>query len=199
MSDFPNTPTSLLTRIAAELSGQADETAWTEFFELYEPAMRSFLEGRGLNDAADVVQSVFVKLVPILREGRYDKSRGPFRAYLTTLLYREMVSSFRREVARGGGRTMPLDSVEIVDTNDPAAELEIGWRRSLHEAVIRHVLDKTALSQQSKVIYEELERTGDSCAEVARRYGLPAATVRQIRSRVSRMVAALEKRFGGDL
>jgi len=36
VSAFPDTPTSLLTRIAAELSGEPDELAWTEFFELYE-------------------------------------------------------------------------------------------------------------------------------------------------------------------
>jgi len=197
MSAFPNTPTALLTRIAFELSGDADELAWTEFFELYEPAMRDFLRRRGLDDPADVVQSVFAKLVQILRKGRYDRSRGPFRAYLSTLLCHEMISYLRHGAARGAGRTLPLDGMEIAESNDPALALEICWRQSLHEAVVRHVLEKTALLQQSKDIFAELERTGDSCAEVARRHGLSSAAVRQIRSRVSRMVAAYEKRFGG--
>jgi len=198
MSAFPDTPTSLLTRIAAELSGESDELAWTEFFELYEPAMRGFLQRRGLDDAADVVQAVFAKLVPLLRNGRYDRSRGPFRAYLSTMLYHEMVSCLRREAVRGAGRNLPLDGLEVAESNDPALGLEITWRQSLHAAVVRHVLEKTALSQQSKDVFEDLERTGDTCAEVARRHRLPSATVRQISSRVSRMVAAYEKRFGGE-
>jgi len=198
MSSFPNTPTALLTRIAAELSGEADELAWTEFFELYEPAMMDFLRRRGLDDPADVVQSVFGKLVQVLRKGQYDRSRGPFRAYLSTMLCHEMISCLRHEAARGAGRTLPLDGMEVAESNDPALGLELGWRQSLHEAVVRHVLEKTALSQQSKDVFAELERTGDSCAEVARRHGLSPATVRQISSRVSRMVAAYEKRFGGE-
>lgn len=198
MSAFPNTPTSLLTRIAAELSGEPDELAWMEFFELYEPAMRGFLQRRGLDDAADVVQSVFVKLVPILRRGRYDRSRGPFRAYLSTLLYHEMVSCLRREAVRGAGCHLSLDEQDVADSNDPALGLDIVWRQSLHEAVVRHVLEKTALSQQTKDVFEDLERTGDSCVEVARRHGLAATAVRQIRSRVSRLVAAFERRFGGE-
>ena len=42
-------------------------------------------------------------------------------------------------------------------------------------------------------IFRELLATGDNCAEVARRMNLPAATVRQVKSRVSRMIAAFEK------
>jgi hypothetical protein len=58
---------------------------------------------------------------------------------------------------------------------------------------VEHVLTKTALSAQSRQIYRELLATGDNCAEVARRMNLPAATVRQVKSCVSRMIAAFEK------
>lgn len=197
MSAFPNTPTALLTRIAAELSGDADEAAWTELFELYEPAMRNYLLSRGQEDAGDVVQEVFARLVPVLRAGRYDRSRGPFHAYLSTMLYHEMVSNLRRARARGAGQNQPLDGQDVAVTDDPALAIDAEWRASVHRAAVRHVLEKTALSRRSKDVYAELEKTGDSCAEVARRQGLSAAAVRQIRSRVSRMVAALERRLGG--
>lgn len=197
MSTFPETPTALLTRIAADLSGEADAAAWTEFFNLYEPAMRSFLEWRGCGDAAeDLVQNVFGRLVVVLREGRYDRRRGSFRAFLATLLHHEMVSELRRAAARGAGRTVPLEGQDFSVTDDPARGLDVDWRRTLHEAVLRHVFERTALSRQSKEVYADLERTGDSCVVVARRHGLSSATVRQIRSRISRMVAAFERRFG---
>ena len=82
MSVFPETPTMLLTRIAMQISGE-DEAVWTEFFELYEPAMRSYLLGQGAKESKvdDIVQEVLVKLVAVLREGRYLKERSRFRIY----------------------------------------------------------------------------------------------------------------------
>ena len=67
------------------------------------------------------------------------------------------------------------------------------WNLARHRAAVEHVLTKTAISEQSRRIYRELLATGDSCAKVARRMNLPAATVRQVKSRVSRMIAAFEK------
>ena len=52
---------------------------------------------------------------------------------------------------------------------------------------------RTAISEQSRRIYRELLATGDNCTKVARRMNLPSATVRQVKSRVSRMIAAFEK------
>ena len=59
--------------------------------------------------------------------------------------------------------------------------------------IFSRILSKTALSEQSRRIYRELMATGDNCAEVARRLGLPPATVRQVKSRVTRMIAAFKK------
>jgi len=199
MSAFPQTPTTLLTRIASELSGEADEAAWTEFFLLYEPAMRNFLERRGCGDASeDLVQSVFGRLVTILREGRYDRSRGSFRSFLATLLHHEMVSAYRRQRTRGTDLVVPLDEIDTQVYDDPARGLEADWCQAIHEAVLHHVLEKTALSRQSKEVYADLEKTGDSCVEVARRHGLTAAAVRKIRSRVSRLVMAFECHFATE-
>ncbi len=67
MSMFPDTPTALLTRIAANVSGE-DEAFWYEFVELYEPTMRTFLTSKGiaLDDIDDIIQDIFAKLVDIL-------------------------------------------------------------------------------------------------------------------------------------
>ena len=57
--------------------------------------MRGFLLKHGAQDSDvdDLVQNVFAKLVGILREGKYEKCRGRFRAYLSTLLYHELIGS----------------------------------------------------------------------------------------------------------
>ncbi len=87
MSVFPETPVSVLAAIAARVTGRSDESAWTRLFELYEPAIRRFAEGLGGGDESeDVVQEIFLKLVEILREGRYSADEGRFRSYLATLI-----------------------------------------------------------------------------------------------------------------
>lgn len=199
MSAFPETPTTLLTRLAARAEG-TDESAWARFFELYQPAMVRFVAGRsrnGMIDAEDVVQEVLVRLVTILREGRYERTRGKFRSFLAVMLRNELYSAIRRIAARPDGDARSLSDIS---ESDKALEvpslteiaLDAAWRQARHEAAVAHVLAQTALSEQSKRIFRELESTGESCEAVARRFNLAPATVRQVKSRVTRLVAALE-------
>ena len=199
MSAFPKTPTALLTRIAADAAGE-DEAVWRELVELYQPAMRGFLLKHGAQEADvdDIVQNVFAKLVDILREGKYDKSRGRFRAYLSTLLYHELISCVRKAQARKEHRRVPVREDSAVVEPEAFAAVEREWLDECHAAAVRHVLEQTALAETSKNVFRELERTGDTCEAVAKRLGVSAASVRQIKSRVSRMVIALEKRLLGD-
>ena len=199
MSAFPKTPTALLTRIAADAAGE-DETVWTELVELYQPAMRGFLLKHGAQDSDvdDIMQNVFAKLVGILREGKYDKRRGRFRAYLSTLLYHELICSVRKAQARMEHRRVPVGEDSAVVESEALAAVEREWLAECHEAAVRHILENTALAETSKTVFRELERTGDTCEAVAKRMGLSAASVRQIKSRVSRMVTALERRLLGD-
>ena len=63
MSVFPETSATLLAKLSARITGE-DEAAWARFFELYEPAIRRFVELRGMGgDPDDVVQEVFLRLV----------------------------------------------------------------------------------------------------------------------------------------
>lgn len=199
MSAFPMTPTALLTRIAADAAGE-DEAVWTELVELYQPAMRGFLLKHGAQDSDidDLVQNVFAKLVGILREGKYDKSRGRFRAYLSTLLFHELIGSIRKARVRMEHRRVPVGEDSAVVEPEALAAVECEWLAECHEAAVRHVLENTALAETSKTVFRELERTGDTCEAVAKRLGVSAASVRQIKSRISRMVMALEKRLLGD-
>ena len=58
-SIFPDTPITLLARIAVEATGHAtDEASWTRLFGLYAPAIRMFAEHMGTPSAEseDVVR-----------------------------------------------------------------------------------------------------------------------------------------------
>ena len=207
MSTFPDTSTTLLVKLAAHET-DLDQAAWFRFFELYQPVMVEFSRLRGAgDDAEDVVQEVFADLVKVFQSGRYVRGKGQFKSYLATMLRNELVSRFRRMHARvrimdasqsdgASAHTAlrPLRSEEMSTLlAAPSADDMPVWNLARHRAAVEHVLTKTALSEQSRQIYRKLLATGDSCAEVARRMNLPAATVRQVKSRVSRMIAAFEK------
>ena len=199
MSSFPTTSTTLLANIAEQESG-IDQAEWNRFFALYYPVMVEFARARGAgDDSEDVVQEVFADLVKVFQAGRYVRGKGQFKSYLATMLRNELISRFRRMQARsrvdGRARTPTAPSVAPLPAPSVSSSADDmpAWNLARHRAAVEHVLTRTAISEQSRRIYRELLATGDNCAEVARRMNLPAATVRQVKSRVSRMIAAFEK------
>ena len=212
MSSFPTTSTTLLANLAEQESG-IDQAEWNRFFALYYPVMVEFARARGAgDDSEDVVQEVLADLVKVFQEGRYVRGKGQFKSYLATMLRNELISRFRRMQARSriidgwagahassdiasqcslrsGDMRTPLPAPLAAPSDDDVP----AWNLARHRVAVEHVLTKTAISEQSRQIYRELLASGDNCAKVARRMNLPAATVRQVKSRISRMIAAFEK------
>ena len=198
---FPDTPATLLARIAVEATGQqTDESAWVRLFNLYAPAVRKFAEMQGTPaaESEDVVQDIFMRLVGILRNGRYRAEEGRFRCYLATLVRNELVSRWRRAQARVA--CVPLDGVtedEIPPLSPVAAALlDAKWRLARHEAAVEHALTKTALARQSREIYRAYALEGRPIDDVAAAFGVSRNTVAQVKTRVNRMVASLEAEYG---
>ena len=203
MSLFPQTPSTLLTRLSAQLTGRS-ESDWARFFELYHPVMVAFVRGRmpttGAFDAEDVVQDVLSKLVEVLRKGGYERERGHFHSFLAVMLRNALFSRFRYEQARPEGRATSFEMLPADDPNlglppEVFARLEADWARARHRVALDHLISETALNTQTKAVFRDLEETGDSCEVVARRHHLSEANVRQIKIRLSRMLAALEARM----
>jgi RNA polymerase sigma factor (sigma-70 family) len=147
---------------------------------------------------------VFANLAKAFQAGRYAREKGSFRAYLAKMLRNELISRFRRCSARPGHDVVELTEAEVeaekrlqtapsVYSGPDDAE---NWKIARHRIAVEHVLTKTALSEQSRQIYRRLMESGDNCAEVARAMGIAATTVRQVKSRVTRMIAAFEKTLG---
>ena len=200
MATFPDTPATLLARIAVEATGHADESAWLRLFELYAPAIRKFAEYQGANaDSEDVAQEIFVKLVNVLRNGSYRADAGMFRRYLAAMIRREVVSRWRKAQVRGDGVNIPLDALDV--GAEPAvppeqeAAIDAKWRLARHEAAVEHALTKTALSARSREIYRAYVLDGRPIEEVAARFGVTKNHIGQIKLRVGRMIATLEAEY----
>ena len=197
MPVFPNTPATLLARIAMQATGDTDETAWTRLFDLYAPAIRKFAAGLGArSDAEDVAQDIFLKLVAVLRNGFYRADAGMFRRYLATMIRRELVSRWRKAQARGAASNTPLEDLDVGEEPsippEQAALIDAKWRLARREAAVEHALTRTALSARTRDIYRAYVLDERPIDEVAALFGVTKNHNGQIKLRVNRMIAALE-------
>ncbi len=199
MASFPETPATLLVKLAAQVTGE-DEANWVRFADLYVPAIRSFAEQHGDGrDADDIVQEVLAGLVQILRGGRFTvrEGVGNFRSYLAKMIRSRLYMAYRREKARGLGATVPIDEVEIaVPADSVTAALDLEWAAARHRAAVEHALTKTLLSEQNRAIYRAYVLEERPIGDVAKAFGVTRNQVSQVKVRVGRMIAALEAEFG---
>ena len=192
MSRIPNTPVTLIARMAAQATGE-DEATWVKFFELYQPVIRHFAEFAGArSDTDDVVQDVMVKLVEVFRSGAYRPEKGRFRAFLATITRREVINRWQKAQARAEGRQVPIDDVQLAVPPEAAAMLDAKWRLAQHAAAVEHVLTRTALAQKSKDVYRAYVLEERPIGEVAKAFGIPRNSVSQIKTRVEAMIADFE-------
>jgi RNA polymerase sigma-70 factor (ECF subfamily) len=128
-----DTPASLLLRLRQPSAARA----WGEFVDLYTPLIFRWARRVGLSeeDAADLVQDVFVLLLAKLPEFNYDR-HGSFRAWLYTVTLNKWREKRRR-------RRLPQcqladdewDEVAEPDRGDVFAEEE--YRRHLTAQALR--------------------------------------------------------------
>jgi len=101
----------LLRRVRARLRqgcvyaavGRADEgeLAWQRFFAAYDPFIRRLVRASHIPHAEidDCVQDVWLELIRKLSSFDYDPSRGPFAAWLTTLVRHKIARKLRHRAA----------------------------------------------------------------------------------------------------
>ena len=195
MSALPDTPVTLIARMAAQMTGE-DEAGWVRFFNLYQPVIRHFAQAAGAKtDSEDVAQDVLVKLVEVFRRGVYKPEKGRFRAYLAAITRREVINRWQKAQARAEGRQVPIDDVQLAVPPEAAAMLDAKWRLAQHAAAVEHVLTRTALAQKSKDIYRAYVLEERPIGEVAKSFGIPRNSVSQIKTRVEAMIADFEAMF----
>jgi RNA polymerase sigma factor (sigma-70 family) len=192
MSKIPDTPVTLIARMAAQITGE-DEAVWVKFFDLYQPVIRHFAEYAGAkSDTDDVVQDVLVKLVDVFRSGAYRPERGHFRSFLATITRREVINRWQKAQARAAGMHVPIDDVELAVPPEAAAMLDAKWRLAQRAAAIEHVLTRTALAQKSKAVYRAYVLEERPIGEVAKAFGVSRNVVSQVKTRVDAMIADFE-------
>ena len=198
MSAFPETPATLLVKLAAQVTGE-DEANWARFVDLYVPAIREFARHRGDGrDVDDIVQEVLAGLVRVLRGNGFSIREGPgnFRSYLAKMIRSQLYMAYRREKARGLGLNVPIDEVEpSVSADTITAAIDAEWAAARRRAAEEHVLTRTLVSDLNKSLYRAYVIEGRPIGEVAREFGVTKNQVSQAKARIGRMIEAIEEAF----
>ncbi len=114
----------------------ADNAAWDEFVERYQPMIRAWCLrwGSQASDADDVAQDVLTKLVTAMKTFRYDPARS-FRAWLKTVTQNAWTDFAKDQHLRPAAD--PHRMLAIADCRDALVDLE----KEMEEALDRELYE----------------------------------------------------------
>ena len=197
MSLFPPTSLTLLHKLAVEVTG-GNEASWVRFFELYTPAIRRFVEWNDhVHDPDDVVQEVYLKLVEIIRTGKYNPDKARFRTFLALLIRRQLITLYRQDQARHVADRCSIDDLteELSVPSDQREKIDLDWAKAKHEAAVEHVLTKVAMKAQSRDIYRAYVIEERPVEDVAATFGVTPDIIYKVKNRVNKMIEAVEAEY----
>jgi RNA polymerase sigma-70 factor (ECF subfamily) len=173
------TSASLLER----LRRPGDNESWSRLVKLYTPLLYYWLRREGLqqDDAADVVQDVFVVLMQKLPEFSYNRQKGQFRAWLRTVTLNKLRDRRkRRRPVLVGKDEKELEERAGPDTADLFADEE--YQRHVVARALELMQGEFAATTW-KACWEHVA-VGRPAPEVAAELGLSPGAVYAARFRV---------------
>ena len=200
MSLFPPTSLTLLHKLAVEVTG-GNEASWVRFFDLYTPAIRRFVEWNDhVHDPDDVVQEVYLKLVEIIRAGKYNPDKARFRTFLALLIRRQLITLYRQDQARHVADRCSIDDLteELSVPSDQREKIDLDWAKAKHEAAVEHVLTKVAMKAQSRDIYRAYVIEERPVEDVAATFGVTPDIIYKVKNRINKMIEAVEAEYAEE-
>jgi RNA polymerase sigma-70 factor (ECF subfamily) len=172
------TPSSLLERLRQPFVPEA----WTRFVSLYTPLIYSWGRRVGLQeqDAADLVQDVFVTLLHVLPTFNYDRHQS-FRRWLWTVT----INKWRKDRKRPDNRMVSGQA----DKPEPMAvvdDLEAAWEAEYQQHLVSQALRlmRADFEEATWKACWEMVAADRPAAEVAAELGLTVGAVYAAKFRV---------------
>jgi RNA polymerase sigma-70 factor (ECF subfamily) len=172
------TPSSLLERLRQPFEPEA----WARFVALYTPLIYAWGRRVGLQeqDAADLVQDVFVTLLQVLPTFAYDRQQS-FRKWLRTVT----INRWKKDRKRPENRNLQAQpgQPETVAVGD---DLEACWEAEYQQHLINQALRlmRTDFEETTWKACWETTAAGRAAAEVAAELGLSVGAVYAAKFRV---------------
>jgi RNA polymerase sigma factor (sigma-70 family) len=139
-------PTTVASAVLLEgLRRPADDQAWRQFCDRYEPMLLAFARrsGFGEHDARDVVQSTLMSFLEGFRAGRYESDRGGLKAWLRGIAANKIKEAYRnlaRREAQVVDRTTSTAFMNQVPDDRRLTDIFAEeWERSIMAECLREV------------------------------------------------------------
>ncbi|HBE70803.1 MAG TPA: RNA polymerase subunit sigma [Planctomycetaceae bacterium] len=190
MAGIPDTRHSLIARLPLASKGDADQAAWIEFAESYEPFLYGFARRNGMqhSDAQELVQLVLVSVSRSIADWEPpgpESGRPRFRTWLRTIAKNHLINQLKRrgrQPSSGGTSNLRrIDQQATAElTDDELSDAQ--YRRE----VFRHCASqvKTQVAQSTWQAFWLTAVEGQTCETVADRLGLRIGSVYAARARV---------------
>ena len=189
---------------AAGAQAALEKLCRTYWFPLYAFARR---QGSTPEDAQDLTQDFFARLLEKNYLAKADPDRGKFRTFLLRSLKNFLVNEWKRAVRlkRGGGvEFLSIDTnsaedryeAEVPEEFNPDAEYEMRWAVTMIERVLTALREEFDAADKAR-LFEELkgfiwgDKTADSYAEIAGHLNLTEGNVKVAVHRLRQRFRAL--------
>ena len=191
--------------LTARTTGSPDAAAAMEkLCQAYWYPLYAYVRRRGHEpeDARDLTQSYFLRLLENDYVAQADPAKGKFRSFLLVTLNHFLSDAREREraIKRGGGRTIvSLDAMDAEerfrceprDSTTPERLFERRWAMTLLDRAARRVREEFVEAGKEDVfnvlqVFQPGEQTALSYAEAAARLGLGEAAVKTLIHRLRR-------------
>ncbi|NOX56912.1 MAG: sigma-70 family RNA polymerase sigma factor [Planctomycetes bacterium] len=185
MSGSPETRASLLVR----LKDRADQEAWSEFVEIYQPAIYRLARHNGLQhaDAEDLAQRVLMAITRAIERWEQNPQRARFRTWLHRVAENAIMNALSRAKAdRGSGDSDLLAWLDQqpAPTGPDSDLLRLEYRRELFRWAARQIRAEFRSDTWEAFWLSAVE--GLSVEQTARRLSKTRGAVYAARSRVIR-------------
>jgi len=183
--------------LIARIRDRDATAAWQEFYETYSRVIYNYARRFGLSrdDAEDIVQEVFVKIMRKLPSFHYDRTRGRFLSWIKTITRTTATDFLRRRQARieGQPRVESPDGVvsvveQIPDPNSP--DTPDPWHDEWRDSLLKQALSRVRSHVDPKTFnaFVLCAFEGRRPASVARALGMSTNSVYVAKSRILRQL-----------
>jgi RNA polymerase sigma factor (sigma-70 family) len=196
MMSLPETRYSLLVR----LRDTADQAAWQQFAELYEPAILRLARRQGLQhaDAADLAQSVMLAVARSIARWDADPAIGRFRGWLYRVARNLAIDALRKRsatLATGDSAVTRLLNEQPVDEARAAAAFDLEYRRQGFLTAAEEI--RGEFREASWQAFWRTAVEGEPIAEASRALRLSVGAVYAARSRIlARLRETVQQHLG---
>lgn len=180
----------------------ADPDAFTEFYQVYAPLLKRFVQSRGVDETSsdDVVQELLISLWRRLPELDFDKTRGRFRTYLWQSTHHAVTSWYRKNARHLKSRVSDLDSrmleLEYESQGVPDREFQLAVRNRILEVVLKRIQQEVSESEWQKFKRHVLD--GASALDLSRELNCTANAIYQAANRLRKRIRSMFEEYGEE-